>query len=91
MEEALAALKVESWPYEGAVGIEEGGVLHVVENWCYFGTASSEDEAERLIATGRPAFDLDIYKLLVRGMPRRNIRTFVELNEAASAVEAAAR
>ena len=84
VEEALAALKVESWPYQGPVGIEEGGVLHVVENWCYYGTAGSADEATRLIESGRPAFDFDIYNLLVRGMPGRNIRAFETLSEVVS-------
>ena len=71
LEEALSALKVEAWPHPGAVGIEEGRRLHVVENWCYFGSASSAGEAAELLGRARPTFDLDIYKLLVRSLRTR--------------------
>lgn len=72
-ESALAELRIESWPYRGAVGIREGGVLHVVENWCYYGSVACEAEAWALIARGKPAFDFDIYKLLVRWMGARSV------------------
>ncbi|PKO55552.1 MAG: hypothetical protein CVU28_06045 [Betaproteobacteria bacterium HGW-Betaproteobacteria-21] len=55
------------------VGLREGCVLHVVENWCYYGAVSSEEEAAPLIAGGKPAFDFDIYKLLVRRMARQPV------------------
>lgn len=76
IESALSNLKIESWPYRGAVGMREGGVLHVVENWCYYGAVSSEEEAAPLIARGKPAFDLDIYKLLVRQMAAHPVVEF---------------
>lgn len=72
-EAALDALKVESWPYPGAVGIREGADLHVVSHWCYFGRVRSETDAAELIAQGRPAFDLDVYKLLVKLMHRHGV------------------
>ncbi|NMG49536.1 ethanolamine utilization protein [Azoarcus communis] len=71
VEAALAHLKIESWPYRGAIGIREGDALHVVENWCYYGAVSNEEDAGPLIARGKPAFDFDIYKLLVRWMERQ--------------------
>ena len=66
--EALAELKLQSWPYRGRIGIREGDgdetVLHVLDHWCYLGTVRSEDELDGLEA--RPAFDLDTYKILKR-------------------------
>lgn len=66
--EALAALKLQSWPYRGRIGVREGegeaAVLHVLDHWCYLGTVRSADELDTLEA--RPAFDLDTYKILKR-------------------------
>lgn len=73
VEAALAHLKIESWPYHGAVGVREGDVLHVVENWCYYGAVSNIEEAGPLITSGKPAFDFDIYKLLVRWMAKQAV------------------
>ena len=41
--------------------------MHVVENWCYFGSYRSEDElADAATQQRSHAFDMDTYKLLVR-------------------------
>lgn len=66
---ALATLKAEAWPYPGAVALKEGNTLHVVQHWCYYGQASDLQEAGKLAASGRPVFDLDIYKILLRMLP----------------------
>lgn len=76
LETALTDLKLAAWPYPGAVGLREGEVLHVVENWCYYGQVSRAEEVPPLIAGGRPAFDFDIYKLLVRGMQTLPVESF---------------
>ena len=70
VEAALAALKLAAWPHNGPVGLREAGVLHVVDNWCYFGTVAAPEDVPALIAASRPAFDFDFYRLLVRWMPR---------------------
>ncbi len=67
--EGLLALRVQCWPYAGAVGlIERDDALtqvHVVRNWCYLGSAPTVPAARRLkkVAAG---FDADGYKILVR-------------------------
>ncbi len=67
--EGLLALRVQCWPYEGAVGLIERDEaltqIHVVRNWCYLGSAPTVTEARRLkkVAAG---FDADGYKILVR-------------------------
>jgi DNA polymerase-3 subunit epsilon len=75
LENALAALKVKTWPYAGPVGLVETGAdgrqdVHVVNNWCCLGTAHSEEEVWRMLdeAPARPAFDIDTYKILLRAL-----------------------
>lgn len=75
LEAALASLKVKTWPYPGAVGLLETGPdggqdVHVVHNWCFLGTARSEEALWTLLheMPERPAFDLDTYKILVRAL-----------------------
>lgn len=67
--EALESLRVVTWPYTGAVGIEEKcqdmRLIHVINNWCYLGSATTLPAARKLntVATG---FDADGYKILCR-------------------------
>ena len=79
LEAALASLRVKTWPYEGAVGLIEGDGdrtdVHVVDNWCYLGTARSDDELHSLLeqAPARPAFDIDTYKILNRALFQKQL------------------
>jgi DNA polymerase-3 subunit epsilon len=74
LEAALAGLRVKTWPYAGMVGLieesRERTDIHVVDNWCYLGTARTEEELHSLLehAPARPAFDLDTYKILHRAL-----------------------
>jgi len=61
------------WPYAGPLGVREGGDLHVVDAWCYFGTARSEEETWTLLAGGRPVFDPDHYRILRKRLPRERV------------------
>jgi hypothetical protein len=70
---SLLALRVECWPYPGAVGlIERDGEftqIHVVQHWCYLGSAPSAEAARQLSQTASqvaPHFDADGYKILCR-------------------------
>lgn len=82
---ALRALQLQCWPYEGAVGLiethEEDGwprlhQVHVVQNWCYLGSAPDEDSARDLSHTQRlaPAFDADGYKILCKPMLQGEVK-----------------
>ncbi len=66
--EALAELKLQTWPFRGRIGVREssGGeaVMHVLNHWCYLGSVRSDEELADLDV--RPAFDLDTYKILKR-------------------------
>lgn len=80
LEGALANLHVKVWPWPGAVGLVEGEGertdIHVVNNWCYLGTARSDDELWTLLEQlpSRPAFDLDTYKILSRALARKDLK-----------------
>ncbi len=70
---ALAPLAIPAWPGPGLAALRERSGsservdVHVLRDWCWLGTARDEDELARLIeAPPRPAFDIDIAKLLLR-------------------------
>jgi DNA polymerase-3 subunit epsilon len=75
LESALNSLKVKTWPYETAIGLVESGAqgrcdIHLIDNWCYLGTARSCDHLRELrnSAPARPAFDMDTYKILLKAL-----------------------
>lgn len=69
---ALASLKTRDWPWRGPIGVVETDAarelteVHVVDQWCWLGTARSEDELTELLRDASPEFDPDHYKLLTR-------------------------
>jgi len=70
---ALAPLAIPAWPFDGPALVREATEdgervdVHVVRHWCWVGTARDEGELERLLGTPpRPAFDLDVTRLLLR-------------------------
>ncbi len=70
---AMNTLKLASWPYPGAIGIREADDLHVIDHWCYLGTARSDDEVDALLEQGRPAFDRDTYMTLVKALKKTQV------------------
>jgi len=83
---ALAKMKLPAWPYRGPVGLvendeaREATEMHVVHNWCFLGTARSDDElASMLEGPPRGRFDHDHYGLLTRFLNGRARIKVVEL------------
>jgi DNA polymerase-3 subunit epsilon len=81
MADALGGLRMQTWPFEGRIGIRERSDsgndtdLHILEHWCHIGTARSDDELEELQSgTSQPVFDLDTYRLLSRFLEQRSQR-----------------
>jgi len=76
---ALSALKIKSWPFPGRIALREravggfaadgtrGGEFHVLDHWMYLGSARSEEELAALSTRqAYAAFDVDVYKILLR-------------------------
>ena len=81
LREALARYALKPWPYAGTIGVLESSPigerteLHMFRDWCWLGTARDESELYAILeAPPRCAFDLDIYRLLVKRLPRATIR-----------------
>lgn len=70
---ALQKLKLASWPYSSAIGIRESEELHVIDHWCYLGTAKSTAELPDILAEGRPTFDRDTYLMLKKALPKAEV------------------
>jgi DNA polymerase-3 subunit epsilon len=80
IHDALRPLRVDAWPYAGAIGIRERGDLHVVDGWQFLGTARNEAEAHELAATRRAGFDKRTYDILRRELPRIGRDKVVDLS-----------
>ena len=81
LREVLAKHALRRWPYDGMIAAREISLVgdridvNVFRDWCWLGTARDEAELQALLeAPPRVAFDLDIYRLLVRHLPRAAIR-----------------
>jgi DNA polymerase-3 subunit epsilon len=53
------------------MGLQEGDELHVLDHWCYLGTAKSEAEVHDLLSASRPAFDRDTYMILSKALKKK--------------------
>jgi DNA polymerase-3 subunit epsilon len=74
---ALAAQAIPPWPFPGPAAIREAAPfgervdVHVVDQWCWLGTAHDDGELGRLLESPpRPEFDADIARLLMRTLRR---------------------
>jgi DNA polymerase III subunit epsilon len=70
---ALAAQKLQVWPYPGKIGLREHSAsnarsdLHIFDQWCHLGTVHDDAELEQALqTTSALAFDLDTYRLLIK-------------------------
>ena len=77
LREALEPHALKRWPHPGAVGVREVSLtgerteVHVFQDWCWLGTARDPSELEAILETPpRARFDLDIYRLLMKRLPR---------------------
>ena len=77
LREALSSYALQRWPHRGMVAVKETDVLgertdvHIFDRWCWLGTAHDEASFGALVeAPPRGEFDLDVYRLLVKYLPR---------------------
>ena len=93
---ALSALKLKAWPFPGRVALRErdprrglsefmrGTDLHVVDQWTYLGTARSAEELEALGAKqSDAAFDVDVYRILIRYLAGHPALDWIDLRGSA--------
>ena len=68
---ALLTWRLQPWPYRAAIGLREGGGLHVIDRWGYAGSvaATDLDGARALAARATPLFDRDVYRILKGRLP----------------------
>jgi excinuclease Cho len=73
---SLLGLRVECWPHAGAIGLVERDAelsqIHVVNHWCYLGSAATLADA-RLLSSVAAGFDADGYKILCRPVLTRSV------------------
>lgn len=67
---ALARLRMVDWPFGGPAMLREGEEAHLIDRWCYLGTARSEGEVWDIIESAQPRFDRDTYRLLHKAVGR---------------------
>jgi DNA polymerase-3 subunit epsilon len=79
---ALAQFPGVNWPHAGPLGVvesdreREATEVHVVDRWCYLGSARCDQELAELLERRRePAFDYDHYRILARHLGRPGVRT----------------
>ena len=85
---ALLVHRAAPWPHRGPLGVVERGLdgetteVHVIDRWCYLGTATNDAEVSELVASSRGSrsavFDYDHYRILTRHLGKRGVR-MVEL------------
>jgi DNA polymerase-3 subunit epsilon len=70
---ALARFVIPAWPFSGSALVREQPThgervdVHLIHDWCWLGTARDDGELAALLeAPPRPAFDIDVLRLLLR-------------------------
>ncbi|HWX36588.1 MAG TPA: exonuclease domain-containing protein [Steroidobacteraceae bacterium] len=92
---ALSSLKLKAWPFPGRIALREraargfgpdrgsGADLHVVDHWTYLGTARSEEEVAALgEKDSSVAFDVDVYRILLRYFAKNPRLDWIDLRRA---------
>ncbi len=70
LQNVLTNWQVRVWPFDGPVMAREGQAWHVLDAWCYLGSARTQAEVQTVLKQGRPSFDKDTYKILVSWLPK---------------------
>ena len=73
---ALAAQRLQAWPYRGRVALREHNVhngrtdVHIFDQWCHLATVHDDEALDSVVQTRSDdaplAFDLDTYRLLLK-------------------------
>lgn len=78
---ALGPTRLTAWPFAGVVALGESlgrrREWHVVDRWCYLGTAKRRSELDELMHN-ETHFDIDVFRILERYLARSAHRLNVE-------------
>ena len=90
MTQALQSLSIQTWPYKGPIALHEKATQavpgqpreqwHVVHNWCYLGSAPTQQATTKL-AQVQSSFDADGYQILCKPILMKQL-PIVELSHA---------
>jgi DNA polymerase-3 subunit epsilon len=58
------AVAAAQWPYRGPIGVREGGMIHVVHDWQFLGSATRDEELYELLEHASAHFDPDVHRIL---------------------------
>lgn len=70
--QAFSGSSIKSWPYDGPIAIverdrdRENSEGFVVDQWCYVGRVTQEEQDAKWEYTNEYVFDHDVYKILVK-------------------------
>ncbi|HSS70106.1 MAG TPA: exonuclease domain-containing protein [Casimicrobiaceae bacterium] len=83
LRHVLAKHGLKPWPFAGMVAVREASFtrdrieIHVLRDWCWLGTARDDAELQAILETPpRVEFDLDIYRLLTKRLPKSKVLFF---------------
>lgn len=78
LQQALAPIKIQGWPYDGAIGIQEYNeesdisCTHIISNWLYLGHVSDESELADFSYTNTIQLDIDFYRICIAQMQKKH-------------------
>lgn len=80
LQTALTKHKLQSWPYEGKIGIKEVNQftnktdIHIFDQWCHIATVDNEqDYHAEMHQKFIFSFDLDTYKLISKALQKQSV------------------
>jgi len=78
LQQALAPIKVEGWPFDGPVGIYEKNEssemtsIHIISNWRYLGKVSDESELADFSYDRSIRLDVDFYRICISQLQKKH-------------------
>jgi DNA polymerase-3 subunit epsilon len=80
LRDALSPYALQRWPYPGMIAVREADItgertdVHIFRDWCWLGTVRDDAALQAIVeAPPRGELDLDIYRLLVKQLPRLKV------------------
>ena len=67
---ALGRQRLAPWPFAGPAWLREGDEAHLVDHWRHLGTVRVGAELDSLLEMQAPAFDRDVYRILLKALGR---------------------